>query len=109
MALLLFSILVVLVVVFIVRGGRATARAEPAPFAAARASVTTEDIPAVLAALSATGTDSSFAVFLFGEGGQLDSTQGKPPLRWHRLSQVLERPNSKYRGFLGFAAGTRRA
>jgi hypothetical protein len=36
--------------------------------------VTTEDIPAVLAALSSDGEDGDFAVFLFGESGQPPAT-----------------------------------
>jgi hypothetical protein len=50
-------------IVLVVRGQRS-------PRAAAMPSVTVRDIPGVLAALSATARDGTFAVFLFGADGQ---------------------------------------
>ncbi len=66
----------IFVLVAAVLASRRTART----FAPARLpSVRTEDIPAVLAALSSEGHDGDFAAFLFGESGQ-------PPARMDALN-----------------------
>jgi len=61
---LLFGIFVLAVAVLASRRRPQTLAPEPLP------SVTTEDIPAVLAALSSDGQHGDFAAFLFGESGQ---------------------------------------
>ena len=61
---LVFGILVLAVVVLASRRRRRTVEPAPVP------SVTPEDIPAVLAALSSEGKEGDFAVFLFSESGQ---------------------------------------
>jgi hypothetical protein len=57
--------------IFVLVAAVLASRRRPQTFAPAPLpSVTTEDIPAVLAALSSDGEDGDFAVFLFGESGQ---------------------------------------